>query len=360
MSALLPKLIFAFTWFVITTATFAADTMKVGESRMIWDEAPHNAFTDLHRQHGRWYCTFREGAAHVSPDGAVRVLTSEDGKAWRSVARLTVPWADLRDPKLTETPNGKLLVTAGALLQEAKDGTTNRSMAWTSKDGKVWDGPHEIGEPNIWMWSCERFGDSLYSYGYFKEWPNNKKNKDGSNKGPSPQTPGKHLIRLYRSGDGLEWKPVTTQSHNGHYINETAITFQKDGRMVALTRRENGPQPRVARIGVSAAPYTEWTWRDGDHRLNGPAVCALPDGRMVAGGRWKMDSKEHTRLGWVDVESATVTPALVLPSEPETGYPSIVHHEGKLYVSYYASQGGKPSIYFAVVEFGSEDQKSPK
>ncbi len=129
--------------------------------------------------------------------------------------------------------------------------------------------------------------------------------------------------------------------------------------MIALTRRENGPQPRVARIGVSASPYADWTWRDGDHRLNGPAICALPDGRIVAGGRWKVNSKEHTRLGWVDVEKAIVTPALVLPSAPETGYPSIVHHEGKLYVSYYASQDGKPAIYFAVVEVG-EKMKTEK
>jgi hypothetical protein len=72
-----------------------------------------------------------------------------------------------------------------------------------------------------------------------------------------------------------------------------------------------------------------------------------------------VESKEHTRLGWVDVEKATVTPALVLPSEPETGYPSIVHHEGKLYVSYYASQGGRPAIYLAVVALG-ENAKSEK
>ena len=42
--------------------------------RRIWNEAPHNAFTDLTRFRGRWICVFREGRAHVSPDGAVRVL----------------------------------------------------------------------------------------------------------------------------------------------------------------------------------------------------------------------------------------------------------------------------------------------
>ncbi len=346
-----------FIWLIGGFACFAgagvvadAGTMKVVESRMIWSEAPHSAFTDLHRAGDNWYCTFREGAAHVSPDGAVRILASDDGREWRSIARLEVPWADLRDPKLTETPNGKMLLTAGALLHEAKDGCTNRSLAWLSEDGTEWDGPHEIGEPNIWMWSCERHKDALYSFGYFKTWP--ALNKGGFTKETSPQARGANLIRLYRSEDGLKWTPIVSQSYEGRYINETAITFQPDGRMIAITRRDNGPEPRVARIGVSAPPYTEWKWREANHRLNGPAICALPDGRIVAGGRWKV-GPEHTRLGWVDAETGMVTPALILPSKPETGYPSIVHHEGQLHISYYGSQEGKPAIYFAVVSLSS-------
>ena len=68
------------------------------EVRMIWGRAPHNGFTDLVRFHDRWYCTFREGRDNTSPDGALRVLTSADGEAWRSAALLSVAGADLRDP----------------------------------------------------------------------------------------------------------------------------------------------------------------------------------------------------------------------------------------------------------------------
>src|SRR5688500_7815387 len=82
------------------------------EVRKISDRAPHSAFTDLVRFKGRWYCVFREGKAHVSPDGAIRVLTSADGKAWESAALLTSKTADLRDPKITVTPDGKLHLSA--------------------------------------------------------------------------------------------------------------------------------------------------------------------------------------------------------------------------------------------------------
>jgi hypothetical protein len=31
------------------------------------------------RFRGEWFCVFREGKAHVSPDGALRIITSKDG-----------------------------------------------------------------------------------------------------------------------------------------------------------------------------------------------------------------------------------------------------------------------------------------
>src|SRR5262249_49368619 len=76
------------------------------ELRKIWDQGAHNAFTDLIRFRDRWYCTFREGKGHVSLDGALRVISSVDGKSWESAALLTSKTADLRDPKITVTPDG--------------------------------------------------------------------------------------------------------------------------------------------------------------------------------------------------------------------------------------------------------------
>ena len=39
---------------------------EIVEVRKIWDAAPHNAFTDLQRFKGRWYCAFREGREHAA------------------------------------------------------------------------------------------------------------------------------------------------------------------------------------------------------------------------------------------------------------------------------------------------------
>lgn len=39
--------------------------IKIVEVRKIWDAAPHNAFTNLERFKGGWYCAFREGRGHA-------------------------------------------------------------------------------------------------------------------------------------------------------------------------------------------------------------------------------------------------------------------------------------------------------
>src|SRR5687767_12234639 len=105
--------------------------------RKIWHAAPHNAFTDLVRFQDRWFCVFREGKGHVSPDGALRVIASADGEQWTAAARLTRPDADLRDPKITVTPDGRLMLTGAAALHPPA-GAKHQTYAWFSRDSREW------------------------------------------------------------------------------------------------------------------------------------------------------------------------------------------------------------------------------
>src|SRR3990167_10212269 len=126
--------------FLLPVALLAADdTPKpvLVEARRIWNEAPHNAFTDLVRFQDRWFCVFREGKGHVSPDGALRVLTSVDGEKWESAALVTSENSDLRDAKITVTPDGQLML-AGAEAIETPTGRHHQSLVWFSDDGTNW------------------------------------------------------------------------------------------------------------------------------------------------------------------------------------------------------------------------------
>ena len=133
--------------------------MHLVGSRKIWDSAPHNAFTDLIRFRNSWFCVFREGATHVSPDGAARVLVSSDGLNWSSEALLGSPTGEVRDPKLSVTPQGELMISAGIALHAPVGGRTHQTVAWLAPRGEE----HTISLYHLWRlalagrvagWSC--------------------------------------------------------------------------------------------------------------------------------------------------------------------------------------------------------------
>jgi hypothetical protein len=93
----------------------------VGVTR-ISDRAPHSAFTDLLRWRDQLWCAFREGSGHVpGTNGVIRVLVSDDGEDWRSAALLDEAGVDLRDPKLSVTPDGRLMVWMGGSVYRGSE-----------------------------------------------------------------------------------------------------------------------------------------------------------------------------------------------------------------------------------------------
>src|SRR5688500_14091679 len=111
---------------------------KILEVKKIWGEGKHNAFTDLIRWHGKWFCTFREAVGHVGGDGKLRVLESADGDKWESAALLAEKGIDLRDPKLCITPDDRLMMTAGGSVYEGKTLLGRQPRVAFSKDGRQW------------------------------------------------------------------------------------------------------------------------------------------------------------------------------------------------------------------------------
>lgn len=303
-------------------------TLKLLDARKIWDQAPHNAFTDLIRFQGRWFCVFREGQGHVSPDGALRVLTSPDGEKWESAALLTSPNSDLRDAKITVTPDGQLMLCGAEALHD-KSQYSHRSLAWFSKDGRTWSERVEIGDPDFWLWRVTWHRGTAYSIGY---------------------SCGKEsLTRLYSSPDGKTFTPLVERLFDASFPNEASLLF--DGETAWCLLRRDG-QPNTAQFGTARAPYTQWAWKDTGAFLGGPQMIRLPDGRLLAAGRL-LNGGPHTAICWIDSQTGKLTEALKLPSGGDTSYPGLVLHEGVLWVSYYSSHEGKTSIYLAKVRVGS-------
>src|SRR5215207_4000837 len=138
----------------------------VGEVKKIWDAGKHNAFTDLIRFKDRWYCTFREGDAHVGGDGKLRVLESADGKAWASAALIGEKGIDLRDPKLSITPDNRLMIVGGGSVYEGKKLLGRQPRVTFSKDGKEWTPPARTLTEGEWLWRVTWHKGKAYGVSY--------------------------------------------------------------------------------------------------------------------------------------------------------------------------------------------------
>lgn len=313
--------------------------------KRIWGEGKHNAFTDLIRWHGKWFCTFREADAHVGGDGKLRVLESADGENWESAALLTEAGIDLRDPKLSITPDDRLMIVAGGSVYEGKTLKGRQPRVAFSKDGHEWSATQRVLAEGEWLWRVTWFGGKAYGVSYNAAKRSSAAAEDADKTGKTEPGPAVWKLKLVASSDGVKYDLVTHLDVPG-YPNETTLRFTPAGEMIALVRREGGNT--FGWIGRSQAPYTQWKWTETKHRLGGPNFIRLPDGTWWAAGR--------SYPGGVKTILARMTPTgeydpkLTFPSGGDTSYPGLVWHDGVLWMSYYSSHEGKTQIYLAKIQ----------
>jgi len=323
----------------------AADVPELVSVKRIWDQGPHNAFADLIRFQDRWWCTFRESEGHVGGDGKIRVLTSSDGDTWESAAGLVEEGIDLRDPKLSITPDGRLMIVAGGSVYGGT--SVLKSMqprVAFSSDGRTWTPTQRVLGEWEWLWRVTWHAGRAYGVSYIPEW------RLPAGAHPAPEF-GMGTLKLVVSDDGVNYSTVTPLDVPDR-ANETTLRFLKSGELMALARREGGNQ--LGWIGTSRAPYREWTWKEISHRLGGPNFIELPDGSLWAGSRGHTPQGAKTVLARMTRDS--YQPLLTFPSGGDTSYPGLVWHDNLLWMSYYSSHEGKTNIYLAKIKLPAAGQ----
>ena len=293
--------------------------------KKIWDQGEHNAFTDLIRFKNRWWCTFREAKDHGPSIGKVRVISSEDGEKWTSLALVEQDGVDLRDPKLSIMPDDRLmLIMGGSVYNVGGPYGTRAPRISFSKTGRDWTQPKKLLAEDHWLWRVTWRGEWGWSV-----------SKLGEGRDP-------RRGMLYRTRDGIEWEWITEfrLPNNTWNASETTLRFMPDGEMIALTR------PHW--IGTSKPPYREWSWTKMKHNIGGPNFIRLPNGELWASGR-RYGGAAKTTLARMTRDS--YDPVLNLPSGGDTSYPGLVWHDDLLWLSYYSSHEGKTSIYLAKIRF---------
>jgi len=329
-------LIFLFTGCVTKKAS--EDPGKI-EVQKIWDQAPHSAFTDLIRFNNSFYCTFREGTGHVSgPGGTGRVIKSADGKTWQSLTSFSMDGMDLRDPKLSVTPDNRIMVLID--VETYKDGkvdTRKPFVSYSDKRGETFSAPVASGiDPKIavksdWVWRVTWNKGIGYAINY---------------------QPG--AIYLVKTNDGKYFENVTKIDLDGS-PNECTIRFDKNDRMYVLIRREEGDKKGI--LATSEAPYVSWQFNKLDQRLGGPNFIFLNDTTFCIGSRYYPEdmkeernlSKHKSAIFMTDLKGKILKTIPIEQSGGDTSYPGMLIYKKQIWYSYYSSHEGKTSIYLAKI-----------
>jgi hypothetical protein len=307
----------------LVESSLQAETPEIVSVKMIWDEAEHNAFTDLVRYRDRWWISFREARDHGPSIGKVRIIVSDDGRNWRSAALVRQDEIDLRDPKLSVMPDGRLMLIMGGSVNASSKYSTRAPRVAFSKNGLHWTEPRKLLAEDHWLWRVTWHNGQAWSVSKLGE--------------------GKHPRRgmLFRSNDGIDWEWITEfrLPNNSWNASETTLRFMPDDELIALTR------PHW--IGTSRPPYKDWSWTKMKENIGGPNFIRLPDGDLWAAGR-RYGDKATTTLARLTRNS--YQPVLTLPSGGDNSYPGMVWHDGLLWLSYYSSHEGRTSIYLARIK----------
>lgn len=324
----------------------AADEPKIISIAKIWDQAPHNAFTDLIRWQNKWYCTFREADGHVGGDGKLRVLESADGDQWKSAALLAEDGIDLRDPKLSVTADDRLMIVAGGSVYGGTKVLKGRQPRVAfSKDGRDWTPTQRVLSEGDWLWRVTWHKGKAYGVSYNAGARTTKEAKEAAKeRQPVSADPADWKLKLVVSDDGVKYDVITHLGVPGH-PNETTLRFLPDGEMWALVRREGGDT--FGWIGTSKPPYRDWQWHETKHRLGGPNFIHVPDSGWWAVSR-SYPGGAKTVLARLARDS--YEPVLSFPTGGDTSYAGMVWHDGQLWVSYYSSHEKKSCIYLARVQ----------
>lgn len=305
-------------------------------ARLIWDQAPHNAFTDLVYFQDQFYCTFREGDGHTpvksGVDGTIRVISSKDGEVWNSETLIRVKNYDLRDPKLSVTPDGRLMVLMGAADYLGKEVMGRQGMVSFSNNGKDYSKPVPVRmDPKIsnekdWLWRVNWHQQTGYGVMY--------QNDDDASK-----------AYLVKTENGIDYQLVTDLYIEGK-PNEATIKVLPDQQMIMIIRREGGNTHGL--MGKSMPPYQQWDWLDMGIRLGGPDFIILPEGQLLLGSRVYSEEGHRTGL-FLNQKDGEFEQVAAFPSGGDTSYPGMVLMGDSAFISYYSGHQLKTSIYFSAI-----------
>lgn len=323
------------------------DAIAAANTTRIWgDGSKHGAFTSIIEFKGKYYVSFREADSHVFDDdgvarGATRILASADGNKWESVAYLTEEGIDLRDPKLSITPDGRLMVLIGGSEYQPGPGPllSRCPRVSFSSDGVNFTTPQKISINSKtangmdWLWRVDWRDGVGYGVVYSLLAENPRAVETGA------------VISLLKTVDGINYEDVAN-FNVPDFPNETTVHFFPDGRMGMMVREDSGDQ--LGYWAVSKAPYTDWTFEKMDIQVGGPDFFIKSNDEVIMGSRDYRVAGQHTTIIRKGNAAGEFKDVVTLPSSGDCSYPGFIKVGNELWVSYYSThETKKSSVYLA-------------
>lgn len=316
--------------------------MKIRSIRRIVNDSNHNMCTASQWLGGALLVAYRQGDAHVSPNGKVLVLRSRDnGVTFEHVALLRGA-TDTRDPHLY-TAEGKVHCVA---FETDPIRITGASV---TSDGLHWS-PYRrfTGADGWWLWHPEYRDGRHYCCGY--TWKPDQTDAKWS------------AIGWFESDNGFDWKHIATLREGDDAPSECCLLFRPNGEAVMLVRREY-PSPSPLMM-TARPPYREWAATPLDLPVVGMGAWLVGD-EIWFSGRWFL-RPDVAHMGVFRIEGDKPVLRTILPAGPEFdfSYMGVARHplnSRRFMMTYYSNhtapdnpavnQWAHPAIYLVDMLF---------
>jgi hypothetical protein len=334
----------------VSQAAEGFPSIKVTNHRRLPHDGQHNAFTDMTWFKGEIYLVYRTcpDGHMVHPTSRIVILRSSDGKQWKQVHSFSVSKRDVRDPHL-QVFRERLFVYTGTWYcgdsSPAKwDMNQHLGYAVSSMDGKTWSKPRLLeGTYGHYIWRTASHDGKIYMCG--------RRKRNFAEVSTRAQLDQVVRSMILVSDDGFRFTPIG--SFQDEYGDETALLFEENGDMFAVSRRRGGRTAQVVRL---KAPYTVSSRVDLDRYVGGPLLKKW-EGNYIVGGRNLQKKTPYVSLCWLKDDRLTEFAAL--PSGGDCSYPGFIQLcPGCALVSYYSSHekdaDGRPMTAIYLVELERE------
>lgn len=287
----------------------------------------YSAFTSLEYRNNYFYCAFREGDTHVSTkgddNGVVKILTSKDGEKWNEVLLYALTGIDLRDPKLSLAPDGRImLLVEGVKYNEGKPINRNSFVSFIDVNNKITKLKAIEFTPNMsynWLWDGHWVENSFYGFTYIPK------------------------FCFIKSADGINYSLIDTLPLS-ESPSEASLAQYSKNKLICVVRTVNN-----ALIGISDKRKNCWKWYDSGYKIGGPDIANVNGDIFVAGRSYDNNGK-RTTLFKLDKKTFKLSRIMDISEDGDSSYPGLIYQDGILYISHYYVKNGVSSILFSKIK----------